>query len=97
MLHKMRDISLVAVSVVGISLAVIGSAEARHGRHGAFLGGSLLTDGYRYRDGYQPRYYGNCDCGYGAYDGGFLRPCHFERRFVDDYGPGHWVRVKICD
>jgi len=102
MLRKILTASLVAVSLVGATLATTDSAEARYGRHRAFLGGAalgvlggaLLSGGYGYGNGYG---YGYGRPYYDAYPAYYYpRRCHWERRFVDDYYGGYYERVKVC-
>ena len=100
MLRKLLAAPLVIVSVAAASLAATAPAEAHYRRQSpffdctGFFGGNLLPVGYGYG---RPHGRGNYDGGYGPYDSGFLRPCHMERRFLEDGRRGYWVRVKICD
>jgi hypothetical protein len=90
MFRKILSASLLAATLAGASLASVGTAEARYGRHGAFaagaalgfLGGAVLAS---------PGY------GYGYYEPTYYAPtCWFKKVRVYDGYDYYWKRVRVC-
>jgi hypothetical protein len=101
MLKKILASALVLATVAGASIATTGTAEARYGRQGAFVGGAavgavgglLLGGALANRD----RYY---EDDYYEPEPVYVQPrCYFQRQRVPnqyDYGY-HIERVRVCN
>ena len=83
MLRKTLTASILAASLIGAAIAASAPAEARYGRHGAYIGGTGFFGGPFYDDeddNYEP----------------YSRQCYIQRRFVRDHHGGHFARVHVC-